>query len=203
MPANALRQGIHDQTCADALGKEEIGRSDSVVDQVNDAALPAQLTYARKVYHLCARIRNGLNEYDARPRSHRRCNVRDIRRIYEADAHTDLSKRLEQAVRIAEQETAGHEVIARAQQREQRRSYSAHACAEHDTLHPFLHGGDLLFESRCRGLRTAGVRVSRTLALEDSRQVARVSVAIRNGSANPPQLRAKSWSKEVHSHAIS
>ncbi|MGF6373249.1 hypothetical protein OKW40_006065 [Paraburkholderia sp. RAU6.4a] len=146
MTRDSLRQRVDDEARADRLWLEQCGRGNRVIDEVHDAALTAHVTDTLQVGNLRARIRDGFDEHHARIRPDCVLHVVDVARVDGRDFDAECPQRAEQTVGVAEHVTARHEMIARAQQRQERRGDAGHACAEADRADAFFEAGDLALE---------------------------------------------------------
>ena len=92
--------------------------------------------------------------------------------VYLAHAHAKVTQRAQQAVGIAKHEAAGHQVVTRAQQREEQRRDGRHAGGKTHSAHALLHTGQLGLQRRRGGGALAGVVVAAfERALEHTNEV--------------------------------
>ena len=177
---DVLGEGIDDEPRADRLRAEQPGRGHRVVDDVEDAPRLAQRADAREVGDLRARVRDRLDEHDARLGPQRPLDLRRVRGVDVGDPRAVSFERLEQAVGVAEQEAARDDVVVRAEQREHRGGDRRHPGGEGDGRDALLHRTDLGLERRGGRVALPPVDVARLAALEHGCQVARVAVAVRD-----------------------
>jgi hypothetical protein len=175
--ADVLGQRVHHQSGARGLGVEQGRRAHGVVHHVENAPRAAQRADAGQVGHLRTRVGDGFQKHEARLGSQRSLHMCRIGDVHFVERDAVQRQGVEQACGVAEQVAAGHHMVSRAQQRQQRVADGSHAAGETDGAHALLQQCDLVFE-RSRG-RVAGAAIGETGlgALESGRQVARIGIA--------------------------
>src|SRR6202012_1313539 len=109
----------------------------------------------------------------------------DIARVDGRDFDAERAQRAEQTIGVAEHITARHQMVARAQQREERRGDGGHAGAEADRADAFFETRDLALECGGRRGALAGVIEAAFLrALEHADQILDALETILHGRMN-------------------
>ena len=195
-PPMYLVSALTTRPASTRLRLEQPRRRHRVVDDVEDAARPAQLADAREVRHLHARIGDRLDEHEPRRGRERRLDLARRRSRRRTTRDAVRLERQQQAVRVAE-----HELARRRCGRPRAAAPSAMApiaampVANADGADAAFHRGDLGLERRGRRIALAPVRVARR------RPGTRRRVRARRGSRRPPTGAAACAARRARSAA--
>ena len=127
---------------------------------------------------MCSWIGDGFNENQARALGNRFGHSIDRCRVNKTDVDAHLAKGIEQAVGVTKEKGAGNHMIAGAQQRKQSGADGCHAGAETDASDTIFHCGDFRLQRRNRWIYLSAVAIAAFFALEYSRQIAGILVAV-------------------------
>jgi len=177
---DVLGQRVDDQTRANVCWLEQPRRRHRVVDDIQDSARAAQVADALQIRHLRAWIGDRLDEHDAGRRRQRGLDVAHVGGVDERHRMAVRLERQECAGRVAEHESAGHDVVPALQEREHHRPDRRHSGGKADGAGAAFHCGDFRFERVRRRVALPAVHEAAGAALEHRRQVARVAVTVRD-----------------------
>ena len=170
--ADGLAERVHHQSGADGLGLEQGRRGDRVVDDVEQALVAAELADGGHVGDLRAGVGDRLDKDHAGVGLHGVGHFRDRAGVDHAHLDAQRAQRAEDAVGVAEDIAAGHDMVASSQQGQEDRGQRRHAGGEHDGAPATFHLRQLGFQrGRCRRALAGVVEAALDRALEHADQV--------------------------------
>ena len=144
----------------------------------------AQLADGGQIGHLSTRVGHGFHEHHTGVGLQRTGHLADTRGIDRGHLDAKIAQGAQHAVGVAKHKLADHDVIARFEQREKRRTDGRHAGGKTDGAHAAFEQVDARFQ-RGRGRRAlSGVVVALDRALEHAHELFHRLEAVLHGGVN-------------------
>ena len=166
-PPMILRRRVQHDVGAPLDRPAEVRRRERVVDEQRHAVLVRDARNRLDVEHVAARVADRLAEESFRVVAHRAAPGSEIVGIHPRDLHAHLAQHVLQLIDGAAVERGRRDdVIARREQREQRRGLRREPARERDGAAAALEARDALLEHRDRRIHDPRVRVAVLLQVE-------------------------------------
>ena len=164
---------VHDDVGALSDRLDQVRRGDGVVDDQRHTVLVGDRGDTGDVQDVDLRVGDRLGEERLGVGTHRGPpGVQVVGVLDEADLDTELGQRVvEQVVGAAVEPGAGHDVVARGRQVQDRERLGGLPRGQEQRGHPALQGGDALFDDVGGRVADAGVDVARDFQPEQRRGV--------------------------------